>query len=155
MNATYPMLLLAGSAESTAGPARGAFQQLDAVALLSPHTKLAVRAPTLERLPEAIRDAYRAAFYDRPGVGFVDLPADYIQGKPKRVVAIATVDAQSKVFGEEARVRGLAHALKAAKKPLVIIGKGAAYARAEGVLRDFINSCVGSFLISLPRFIPD
>src|SRR5687768_7830039 len=124
------MLLLAGSAETSAGPTKGAFQQLDAITLLTPHTKLAVRPPSLEQLPESIRDAYRTAFYGRPGVGFVDLPADYIQGAPKEIVEISRINVQPKVSGDDARVRAVADALKGAKKPLIIIGKGAAYARA-------------------------
>jgi 2-hydroxyacyl-CoA lyase 1 len=140
VNATFPLLLLAGSSETTAGPTRGAFQQLDAIALLAPHTKLAVRPPSLEQLPESIRDAYRAAFWGRPGVGFVDLPADFIQGAPREVVTITPVEEQPKISGSSARIRALADALRGAKKPLIVIGKGAAYARAEDVLHSFINS---------------
>lgn len=140
MNATFPMLLLAGSSETSAGPTKGAFQQLDAVAVLTPHTKLAIRPPSLEQIPESIRDAYRTAFWGRPGVGFVDLPADYIQGTPKTVVRIAPVDHQPKISGSMARIQDLANALKRAKRPLIVVGKGAAYARAEDVLHGFIDS---------------
>ncbi|CUS10365.1 unnamed protein product [Tuber aestivum] len=141
-NATYPFLLLAGSAETGAGPTRGAFQQLDAVSLLAPHTKFAVRPPSLEDLPRSIRDAYRFAFYGRPGVGFVDLPADYIQGVPREVVPIERVEEQPRVLGDQRRVMAVAEALKGAERPLVVIGKGAAYARAEGVLREFIDALI-------------
>ncbi|KAG0128099.1 putative 2-hydroxyphytanoyl-CoA lyase [Tuber indicum] len=145
-NATYPLLLLAGSAETSAGPTKGAFQQLDAVSLLAPHTKFAVRPPSLEGLPRAIWDAYRLAFYGRPGVGFVDLPADYIQGVPREVVRIQRVGEQPRVLGDERRVTAVAEALKGAERPLVVIGKGAAYARAEGVLREFIDAAKIPFL---------
>jgi 2-hydroxyacyl-CoA lyase 1 len=105
----------------------------------------------LEGLPGAIRDAYRAAFYDRPGVGFVDLPANYIQGIPKEVMVVAPVEVQAKAFVEEARVTRLADAFRTATKPLVVIGKGAAYARAEEILREFINSWE-FFLICFRKF---
>ncbi|KAG0131729.1 putative 2-hydroxyphytanoyl-CoA lyase [Tuber indicum] len=115
LNATYPLLLLAGGAEASAGPTKGAFQQLDAVSLLAPHTKFAVRSPSLEDLPQSIRDAYRFAFYGRPGVGFVDLPADYIQGVPKKVVQLERVEEQPRILGDERRVMAVAEALKRAE----------------------------------------
>ncbi|KAL7273416.1 hypothetical protein RUND412_003732 [Rhizina undulata] len=147
VNATFPLLLLAGSAETTASPTKGAFQQLDAVSLLAPHIKLAIRPPTLESLPEAIRDAYLAAFYGRPGVGYVDLPADFIQGTPSSaLVKISPVEAAPKIFGDEERVKRLAAVLKEAKRPLIIVGKGAAYARAEREIREFIERTQIPFL---------
>ncbi|CUS10382.1 unnamed protein product [Tuber aestivum] len=84
VNATYRLLLLAGGAETSAGLTKGAFQQLDVVSLLAPHTNIAVGLPKVEDLPRSIRHAYRFAFYGRLGVGFVDLPADYI-GEPSEL----------------------------------------------------------------------
>ena len=138
-NATYPLLLLAGSAEISAGPTKGVFQQLDAVSLLAPHKKFAVRPLSLEDLPQSIWDAYRFAFYGRPGVGFVDLPADYIQGVPREVAQVERVEEQPRILGDERRVMAVAEALKRAEGPLVVIGGGAACARAEGVLKEFID----------------
>lgn len=146
VNATFPLLLLAGSSETTAGPTKGAFQQLDAVSLLAPHTKLAVRPPSLEQLPESIREAYRTAFWGRPGVGFVDLPADFIQGTPREKITISPVQHQPRVSGSPAQIRALADALRGAKKPLIIIGKGCAYARSEDILHKFIETTNIPFL---------
>ncbi|RPB02931.1 hypothetical protein L873DRAFT_1732506 [Choiromyces venosus 120613-1] len=146
INATYPLLLLAGSAETAAGPTKGAFQQLDAVSLLAPHTKFAVRPPSLEDLPHSIRDAYRFAFYGRPGVGFVDLPADFIQGVPTEVIQVERVEPQPRILGDEQRVLAVAQALRSAQRPLIVIGKGAAYARSEGILREFIDATKFPFL---------
>jgi len=74
------------------------------------------------------------------GFGFVDLPADYIQGVPKEVVQVERVEEQPRILGDEWRVMAVAEALKRAERPLVVIGKGAAYARAEGVLGEFIDA---------------
>lgn len=73
-------------------------------------------------------------------MGFVDLPADYIQGTPKEFVRITPVDEQPKISGSIARITALANALRGAKRPLIVVGKGAAYARAEDVLHHFVNS---------------
>ncbi|CUS06662.1 unnamed protein product [Tuber aestivum] len=132
VNATYLLLLLAGGAETSTGPTKGAFQQLDTVSLLAPHTKFAIRPQSLEDLPQSIRDAYRFAFYRRSGVGFVDLPADYIQGVPKGVVRVERVEEQLWILGDERRVMAVAEALKRAERPSVVIRKRAAYARVEG-----------------------
>ncbi|TKA77355.1 hypothetical protein B0A49_02456 [Cryomyces minteri] len=74
----FPMLLLAGSSESHL-VSKGGFQELDAISLLTSHTKLAIRPPSLDLIPDVIQSAYRSSFYGRPGTGFVDLPADLIQ----------------------------------------------------------------------------
>ncbi|KAG0633600.1 thiamine diphosphate-binding protein [Tuber brumale] len=136
VNATYPLLLFTGGAETSAGLTKGAFQQLDKVSLLAPHTKFAVRPPSLEDLPQSIRDAYWFAFCGRSGVGFVDLQADYIPGVPKEVVQVERVEEQPRILGDKRRVMAVAEALKRAERPLVVIGKRAAYARVEGVLRE-------------------
>lgn len=140
MNA-FPLLLLAGSSE-TYLVSKGAFQELDAISLLTPYTKWSTRPPTLNSIPDAIRNAYRASWFGRPGTGFVDLPADIIQGTTDaRACAerMKSVGIPPRGGGEEEKLTKVADVLRDAKAPLVVIGKGAAYARAEGVIRDFMN----------------
>lgn len=105
-----------------------------------------MRPPSLEQIPESIREAYRTSFWGRPGVGFVDLPADYIQGTPKERIAVSAVSTPPKASGSITQIRALANALRGAKKPLIIIGKGAAYAQAENVLHELINTTNVPFL---------
>ncbi|KAL8772254.1 MAG: hypothetical protein Q9209_002466 [Squamulea sp. 1 TL-2023] len=66
----------------------GAFQELDAISFLSPHTKTAFRPPALDAIPDAIRNAYCSVWYGRPGPSFVNLPADIIQGADSSSTAI-------------------------------------------------------------------
>ena len=135
----WPLLVLAGSVE-TQNVNKGGFQEMDAVSLLTPHAKLAIRPPYPDSIPDFIADAYRTAYFGRPGTGFVDLPADMIMGAhdvdpqllsrpPEPPQAVAPID----------KVRNIAQALKNAKAPLVVIGKGAAYARAETQIRKLID----------------
>ncbi|CUS13205.1 unnamed protein product [Tuber aestivum] len=98
------------------------------------HIKFAVRLPSLEDLPQLLRDAYRFAFYGRPG------------GVPKEVVQIERVEEQPRILGDERRVMAVAEPLKRAERPLIVIGKGAACARVEGVLREFIDATKIRFL---------
>ncbi|MCJ1397410.1 hypothetical protein MMC11_000603 [Xylographa trunciseda] len=144
----FPLLLLAGSSE-THLVSRGAFQELDAVSLLNPHTKLAIRPPSLEEIPSVVANAYRTSWYGRPGPGFVDLPADLIQGTVEdasEIQATSIVPAAPRGGADEAKLSRIIQRLKSAKAPLVVIGKGAAYSQAEGAIRDFITKCELPFL---------
>jgi len=132
---------------------KGAFQELDAVSLLTPHVKLAVRPAGIEAIPDAIRNAYRAAWYGRPGSSFVDLPADYIQGSADEETeedcgGIKLLPPPPAPAADTARLLKIAQLFKGAKAPLVVIGKGAAYARAEDVIREFIDKTSIPFLPS-------
>ncbi|KAE8351412.1 hypothetical protein BDV28DRAFT_158779 [Aspergillus coremiiformis] len=131
----FPLLVLAGSAETTT-VTKGAFQEMDAVSFLTPHTKFAVRPSSMDSIPGAVKNAYRTCWYGRPGPTFVDLPADLIQGKSApgfRLPAPETlrVPFPPKASGDQALILKATHLLKTARAPLLIIGKGAAYARAE------------------------
>ena len=144
----WPMLLFAGSSE-THLLKRGAFQELDAVSLLSPHTKISVRPPSLGSIPPLIQDAYRISWYGRPGTGFVDLPADIIQGSVEdgnHLQSLSPVPPGPEPGVEETTLFKIAQLLKTAKAPLVVIGKGAAYARAEQTIRRLIDASQIPFL---------
>ncbi|CAK1356919.1 unnamed protein product [Cercospora beticola] len=128
---SWPLLVLAGSSE-THNAGRGAFQEVDAISMLTPHAKAAVRPPSPELIPKFIRDAYRAAYFGRPGPAFVDLPANLILGtfEVPRNQLVKFKEAPLSVAPEN-KIREAVQALKTAKAPLVVIGKGSAYARAE------------------------
>lgn len=113
---------------------------MDAISLLTPHTKLAVRPHSADVLPKFINDAYRAAYFGRPGAAFVDLPANIILGKydaPKEKLKRLT--GPPMFVAPEHKIRDVANAIRSAKAPLVVLGKGAAYARAEGQIRRLID----------------
>ncbi|KAA8564517.1 hypothetical protein EYC84_011442 [Monilinia fructicola] len=134
---------MAGSSE-THLVTKGAFQELDAISLLHPHTKIAVRS-TLDSISHSIRTAYRTSWYGRPGTGFIDLPADVIQGEgeytPTQIVTSAPRPA-----GDPVIIQKVVQLIKSAKAPLVIVGKGAAYAQAESIIRQLINQTNIPFL---------
>jgi len=97
-------------------------------------------------VPKLISEAYRAAFYGRPGPTFVDLPADLIQGHSENdsdvqeiLDKIQEVQSPPKSAGDPDRIHQAAILLKGAKRPLVIVGKGACYARSENVVGEFIE----------------
>ncbi|KAJ9615835.1 hypothetical protein H2200_001912 [Cladophialophora chaetospira] len=143
----FPLLMLGGSSESSL-VTKGGFQEMDAIALLTPHTKLAARPTSREPaiIVAAIRNAYRSAWYGRPGPTFVDLPTELIMepSAPSRKSASSnppmTVSPPPKPVGDAGLISAAAKTLKSASAPLVIVGKGAAFARAEQQIRNLISA---------------
>lgn len=101
---------------------------MDALTLLSAHCKLAVRPPLPQMIPDFIRDAYRSAFFGRPGPAFVDLPANLILGtfKGLETKKLRRIEDVPKSMAYGAQIEKVVRALRGAKNPLVVVGKGAA-----------------------------
>jgi 2-hydroxyacyl-CoA lyase 1 len=148
----FPLLLLGGSIE-THLVTKGAFQEMDSIVLLSPQTKISSRPLNVEMLPSMIANAYRTAFYGRPGSAFIDLPADLINGpiNPEDIGDVPDtlkVPSPPKTAADVEKLSQVASLLRTAQAPLVVIGKGAAYARAENVICKFIDQTHIPFLPS-------
>jgi 2-hydroxyacyl-CoA lyase 1 len=139
----FPTLFLAGSSE-THLVTKGNFQEMDAISLLTPHVKIAIRLG-LDSSPQSITTAYRTSWYGRGGPAFVDLPADVIQGEGEEESAYIFT-APPRAAADPEKIELVAALLKSAKAPLVIVGKGAAYARAEDVIRQLIDHTKIPFL---------
>ncbi|TVY55950.1 2-hydroxyacyl-CoA lyase 1 [Lachnellula cervina] len=139
----FPLLLLAGSSE-THLVTKGAFQEMDAISLLTPHTKIAIRS-SLESIPQSLTNAYKTSFYGRSGPSFVDLPADVIQGEGDEM-ATRIMPAPPRAASDAEKIKSIVQLLKSAKAPLVIVGKGAAYSQAEAAIRKLIDQTRIPFL---------
>ncbi|KAF8477407.1 thiamine pyrophosphate enzyme, N-terminal TPP binding domain-containing protein [Kalaharituber pfeilii] len=154
----FPLLALSGASSSTHLPTRGSFQTLQTTTFLAPHTKLALRAPTPSHLPQCIREAYRAAFWGRPGAAAVEINGDYVTYKLGKEelgllvdkngeLAVTPVPEGPRPEGDKERVKDLAKLLmNGARKPLIVVGKGAAYSRCEDILHGFIERTSIPFL---------
>ncbi|KAH6638088.1 thiamine pyrophosphate enzyme, N-terminal TPP binding domain-containing protein [Boeremia exigua] len=148
----FPLLLLGGSIE-THLVTKGGFQEMDSIAILTPHTKIALRPSNIGVLPSMIADAYRASFYGRAGPTFIDLPADLINDPLalddlEEAPDVPRVSDPPKGAAEEERLAKAVSLIKAAQAPLIVIGKGAAYARAEHSIRAFVDQTRIPFLPS-------
>ena len=98
----------------------------------------------------ALARAIRSAVSGRPGGVYLDLPAklfgqvmDAEKGRKSLVKVIDAAPAQ--IPGPDAVKRAL-DVLKAAKKPLIILGKGAAYAQCDDLIRQFVEKSGVPFL---------
>jgi 2-hydroxyacyl-CoA lyase 1 len=139
----FPLLVLGGSNETHLAT-KGAFQEMDAISLLSPHTKIAIRA-SIDSIPQSLTNAYRTAWYGRGGPAFVDLPADVIQGEGE-VCNTQVVPAPPRAASDPEKLKAIARLLKSAKAPLVVVGKGAAYSQAEFAITKLIDQTKLPFL---------
>lgn len=136
----WPMILLGGANDAFQN-GQGAFQEAPQVEAARPFVKYAARPDRLERVPYYVEQAVRTSIYGRPGAVYLDLSNDIIVDKREAsqvVFPARCAEPPRSVAPADAIERALA-ALRTAKRPLVIVGKGAAYARAEHPVRDFIE----------------
>jgi 2-hydroxyacyl-CoA lyase 1 len=145
----WPMILI-GGASPTDQNGMGAFQEEDQVAAAKLWSKYAHRVEALDKIPYYVEQAVRTSLFGRPGPVYLDMPADVIDGRiDEDSVPIApTVAEPPRTHAEPESVRRAIAALKAAERPLVIVGKGMAWARAEDEMRQFIDRTQLPFLAS-------
>ncbi len=141
----FPMILISGSSErEIVDLQQGDYEEMDQLAIARPLCKAAFRVLHAEDIGVGIARAIRAALSGRPGGVYLDLPAklfsqtmDAASGKRS---LIRVVDAAPRQIPAPDAVQRAAALLKGAKKPLIILGKGAAYARADAEIRTFVET---------------
>ena len=140
----YPMILISGSSErEIVDLMQGDYEEMDQLAIAKPLCKAAYRVLHAEDIGIAVARAIRAAVSGRPGGVYLDLPAallgqtmDALKGQQSLVKVIDPAPAQ--LPAPEAVTRAL-DVLKSAKKPLIILGKGAAYSQADDKIRELVE----------------
>ena len=140
----WPMILISGSSErEIVDLMQGDYEEMDQLAIAKPLCKAAYRVLHAEDIGIAVARAIRAAVSGRPGGVYLDVPGnllgqvmDEIEGAKSLVKVIDPAPAQFPA--PEAISRSL-DVIKSAKKPLIILGKGAAYAQADDTVRDFVE----------------
>ncbi len=140
----YPMILISGSSErEIVDLQQGDYEEMDQLAIAKPLCKAAFRILHAEDIGIGVARAIRAALSGRPGGVYLDLPAqlmaqtmDAAAGEKSLVQVIDPAPAQ--IPAPEAITRAL-EVLKEAKRPLIILGKGAAYAQADEDIRALVE----------------
>jgi 2-hydroxyacyl-CoA lyase 1 len=145
----WPMLLI-GGASDLSQRGMGAFQECPQVEIARPIAKWAQQETQIERIPAAIEAAIRTAMYGRPGPAYLDLPAELILGTvdEEKVQYPPPVPPAPRPMAGPAAVQGAITALKSAERPLVIVGKGAAWSQAEQAVQKFVDSTQLPYLAS-------
>lgn len=145
----WPMILLGGANDSYQNGS-GAFQETPQIEAARPFSKYVARPDNVKRLSFYVEQAVRNSIYGRPGAVYLDLPGDIITGTvdEDEVEWKKRCPEPPRTTAPEENVEAAIAALKSAERPLVIIGKGTAYARAEDEVREFIEKTQLPYLAS-------
>ncbi|KAK9807300.1 hypothetical protein WJX73_009699 [Symbiochloris irregularis] len=144
----WPLLLIAGSAEQ-GEIGKGSFQELDQVEALRPFCKLAVQAASTQDIGPALQKAYQAALAGRPGATYVDIPSNVLMApaEPSNPEVQVPTDAfANRASADSGAVQRAASLLRGAQRPLLVVGKGAAYSQADSALRELVDQSGIPFL---------
>src|SRR5688500_18718146 len=140
----FPMILISGSSErEIVDLQQGDYEEMDQLAIAKPLAKAAFRVLHAEDIGVGVARAIRAAVSGRPGGVYLDFPAklfaqsiDLELGKNS---LIKVVDPAPKQIPAPDAVKRALDLLKGAKKPLIILGKGATYAQVDSEIRSLVE----------------
>jgi len=140
----FPMILISGSSErEIVDLQQGDYEEMDQLAIAKPLCKAAFRVLNAEDIGIGVARAIRAAVSGRPGGVYLDLPAklfaqtmDAAAGKAS---LIEVVDPAPRQIPAPDAIKRALDLLKGAKRPLIVLGKGAAYAQADDDIRALVE----------------
>jgi len=140
----FPMILISGSSErEIVDLQQGDYEEMDQLAIAKPLCKAAFRVLHAEDIGVGVARAIRAALSGRPGGVYLDLPAKLfaqtMDAEAGKKSLIKVVDPAPKQIPGPDAVKRAVDLLKGAKKPLIVLGKGAAYAQADADIRALVE----------------
>lgn len=141
----YPMIQISGSSDRVpVDLEQGTYEGLDQLNIAKPLVKAAYRVNRPEDIMTAVVRAYRAAISGRPGGVYLDVTTQCLGAVMDRDVAEASlytpVDLYTKTAPEQASVDRAMELLSGAKQPVILLGKGAAYAQIDDKIKKFIET---------------
>jgi oxalyl-CoA decarboxylase len=147
----FPMIQISGSSQRhLVDLQRGEYEEIDQMAVAKPFAKAAYRIDRAEDIGRGVARAVRTAVSGRPGGVYLDIPGEVL-GQTIDVAAAArtlwrvTDPAPAQLPAPEAVDRAIG-LLERAQRPLIVLGKGAAYAQADEQIRAFVESTGIPFL---------
>lgn len=140
----FPMILISGSSErEVVDLQQGDYEEMDQLAIAKPLAKAAFRVLHAEDIGVGVARAIRAAVSGRPGGVYLDLPAKLfpqtVDAEAGRQSLIKVVDPAPRQIPSPESVNRALGLLRSARRPLIIVGKGAAYAQAEAEVRALVE----------------
>jgi oxalyl-CoA decarboxylase len=140
----FPMILISGSSErEIVDLQQGDYEEMDQLAIAKPLAKAAFRVLHAEDIGVGVARAIRAAVSGRPGGVYLDLPAKLfpqtMEAQAGRNSLIEVVDPAPRQIPSQQSVTRALELLKSAKRPLIVLGKGAAYAQADADIRALVE----------------
>jgi oxalyl-CoA decarboxylase len=147
----FPMIQISGSSNrAVVDLQRGDYGELDQLNAARPFVKAAYRIGRIEDIGRGVARAIRTAISGRPGGVYLDIPGDILGQAMEASAAADTIwrvvdPAPRQLPAPEAVDRALG-VLAQARRPLIVLGKGAAYAQADNVIREFVETTGIPFL---------
>ena len=140
----FPMIMISGSSErEIVDLQQGDYEEMDQLNIARPHCKAAYRINRIEDIGVGMARAIRTASSGRPGGVYLDIPGRLFSetmsaeaGGQSLFVPIDPAPAQQPAAEAVARAVEL---IKAAKKPLILLGKGAAYAQCDDEIKALVE----------------
>ncbi|KAM4600310.1 2-hydroxyacyl-CoA lyase 1 [Polymixia lowei] len=143
----WPLVVIGGSSDQNQ-ETTGAFQEFPQVEACRLYSKFSARPSSLDAIPSVVEKAVRTSIYGRPGACYVDISGDMVNAKVDRskVRVVSCCPPPPVSLADHTAITEALSVLKGAQRPLVIIGKGAAYGHAEAALKDLVEMCGLPFL---------
>ncbi|MCP1908216.1 MULTISPECIES: oxalyl-CoA decarboxylase [unclassified Bradyrhizobium] len=147
----FPMILVSGSSErEIVDLQQGDYEEMDQLAIAKPLCKAAFRVLHAQDIGIGLARAIRAAVSGRPGGVYLDLPAklfsQVMNADAGQKSLVKVIDAAPEQIPSPSSVKRALEVLKSAKRPLIILGKGAAYAQADEAIKNFVEKSGVPFL---------
>jgi oxalyl-CoA decarboxylase len=147
----FPMILISGSSErEIVDLQQGDYEEMDQLAIARPFCKAAYRVLHAQDIGIGVARAIRAAVSGRPGGVYLDLPgklfSQVMDAKAGEKSLVKVIDPAPAQIPAPAAIKRALDVLKSAKRPLIILGKGAAYAQADDAIRALIEKSGIPFL---------
>ncbi len=147
----FPMILISGSSErEIVDLQQGDYEEMDQLAIAKPLCKAAFRVLHAADIGIGVARAIRAAVSGRPGGVYLDLPAklfsQVMDAAAGQKSLVKVIDPAPPQIPAPAAVRRALDVLKSATRPLIILGKGAAYAQADDAIRALVEKTGVPFL---------
>ncbi len=140
----FPMILMSGSSErEIVDLQQGDYEEMDQLSVAKPLCKAAYRVLHAEDIGIAVARAIRAAVSGRPGGVYLDIPANLLgqtmDADAGQKSLVKVVDPAPAQIPAPSSVDRAIEVIQNAKRPLIILGKGAAYAQADNEIRAFVE----------------
>ena len=147
----FPMILISGSSErEIVDLQQGDYEEMDQLAIAKPLCKAAFRILHAADIGIGVARAIRAAVSGRPGGVYLDLPAklfsQVLDAEAGAKSLVKVIDPAPAQLPAPAAVKRALDVLRNAKQPLIILGKGAAYAQADDAIRALVEKSGIPFL---------
>ena len=147
----FPMILMSGSSDrAVVDLERGEYEELDQMNAAKPYAKAAYRIDRPEDVGLGVARAIRTAVSGRPGGVYLDLTGAMLgatlDAEAGRKSLIKVVDPAPRHIPAPEAIALAIDLLAKAKRPVIILGKGAAYAQADQEIKSFIESTGIPFL---------